>query len=83
MTDSKSGPLLLVAAYRKEDGRRKLIFACVSSCLLASSYTLLLQHSFAEIGINLFRLLKSQPGTADTSSLANDDYQILGVSMVR
>lgn len=53
------------------------------SLLLASSYTLLLQHSFAEIGINIFRLPKSQHGTAETSSLANDDYQILSVSTVR
>lgn len=72
-----------MAAYIKEDGRRKLIFACVPSLLLASSYTLLLQHSFAEIGINFFRLPKSQPGTAETSSLANVDYQILDVSTVR
>ena len=53
------------------------------SLLLESSYTLLLQHSIAETGINLFRLPKSQHGTAETSSLANDDHQILSVSTVR
>lgn len=62
-----SEPHLLLAAYIKGQGRRKLLlFACLFSLLLASLSILMMRQSFTVVKIYFFQILTQ---TEDSSSL--------------